>query len=201
MNQLCNASQDLDDAWAVWSAVWYELTEVPDRPPLIFALDGLSHIMRISDYRTKNFEPIHAHDLAIVRGFVDLLSGRKIPTGGGAVLGVMDSSNRPVNKSVDFAINYKEALLVEKLPPEQLPQRDPFSKKYDPRVDESLRDADLIKVAGIDKKEARAIMEYWAASGVFRHPITERVVTDTWALGGHGILGEMERAGLFNSRV
>lgn len=199
IGQLCQATRDPEEIWNLFAAVWYELTQVPGRPPILFALDGLSHVMRVSDYRTKDFKPIHAHDLAVIRTFIDFLSGNTLPQGGGACLGVMSNSNRPKNKSVDFAVEFKEAL-AQGAPSELLPQREPFLKKYDPRVDEALKTTDIITVGGVSKIEARSIMEYWAGSGMFRKPITERIITDTWCLGGHGIIGEMERVSLQQAR-
>ncbi|KAJ2894871.1 uncharacterized protein MKZ38_007120 [Zalerion maritima] len=190
-----------NDSWAVWQALWTELTEVPGRPPILMCLDGFAHVMRMSKYRTKQFEPIHAHDLALIKTFCDLMAGKMVPVQGGAVIGALSMSNQPMVKSVEYAVQYKEAQQVLQLPEEELPKREPYCREYDERVDEVLREAEILKVGGINKKEARAIMEYWAASGMYRHKVDERRVTETWSLGGHGIIGEMERASLRNSRI
>ena len=44
--------------------------------------------------------------------------------------------------------------------------------------------------------EARALMEYWAQSGVLRQRVDEKTVTAKWALAGNGVVGELERGAL-----
>lgn len=49
----------------------------------MMTLDGLSHIMRPTAYLDRSVKPIHAHDFALVKHFLDYLSGQKaLPNGG-----------------------------------------------------------------------------------------------------------------------
>ena len=59
----------------------------------------------------------------------------------------------------------------------------------------------MLHLAGISTAEARAIMDYWAASGLLTSEVTESAVTERWTVAGNGILGEMERASLTNMRL
>ncbi|CBX97079.1 hypothetical protein LEMA_P102100.1 [Plenodomus lingam JN3] len=69
-------------SWPVFVALWNELSQT-GRPPVLLTLDGLSHIMRNSEYMSAEVKPIHAHDLTLIRHFVDHLSGAKpLPNGG-----------------------------------------------------------------------------------------------------------------------
>ncbi len=76
LSQLTANAKEADNAWPIFQALWQELTlEGHGRPPILFCLDGLSHIMKVSDYRSPAFELIHSHDLALVKLFNDCLSG------------------------------------------------------------------------------------------------------------------------------
>lgn len=195
---LADTAREADGAWAIFQALWSELTVKGEgRPPFLFALDGLSHIMKISDYRSPAFELIHSHDLAIVGSFVDMLSGRTALPNGGAVIAAMSGNNSPRSPSVKLA-------LVQRLAEQEgadVPPRDPFSRKYDERVDAALKSVEVLKVNAISKTDARALMEYWAASGLLRQRVDELSVTEKWTLGGNGVLGEMERAALLTMKL
>lgn len=203
---LIESAREADQAWPVFTALCHELFSVKEdldgkaRPPVLFALDGLGYIMRTSDYRAQNFDPIHSHDIAIVRMFTDLLSGKTALPNGGAVIGATCRSNAARNASMELAIARQ---LARQAGDDELPPRDPYSRKYDARVDEVMEDKDLqvFDVKGISKSEARALMEYWAASGLLRARVDETTVSEKWMTGGNGIIGEMERAGLLTLRV
>lgn len=202
---LIESAREQDQAWPVFTALWYELTAVKadaygtPRPPVLLALDGLHSAMRMSDYRGQSFEPIHSHDLAIVRMFVDVLSGRHALPNGGAAVAATCRSNAARNPSMELAI----ARQLARQAGVELPPRDPYCRKYDARVDAALEDTgfEAVDVRGISKAEARALMEYWAASGLLRAEVDERTVSDKWMIGGNGIIGEMERAGLLTLRL
>jgi small subunit ribosomal protein S29 len=53
---------------------------------------------------------------------------------------------------------------------------------------------DVLKVGGLSKEEARALIEYYAASGMLRAKVDEPFVTEKWSLAGMGNVGELERA-------
>lgn len=69
---------------------------------------------------------------------------------------------------------------------------------YDQRVlDIFLSRPGIIQVQrlkGLSKTEARALMEYWAKSGVVRQTVDETLLSEKWALSGGGVVGELERA-------
>jgi len=199
MSDLIRVAKEADHAWAVFMALWAELTDpsVP-RPPLLFALDGLSHVMQVSGYRSPAFEPIHAHDLALVRLFADALSGADAAAlpHGGAVLAATTRGNTRKVVSVDLALAQRLAEQERRV----VPAADPFCRAYDARVDAALRNVRVLPLRGVDRVEARALMEYWAASGVMRSRVTGETVADRWSVGGGGIVGEMERASLLTMR-
>lgn len=205
---LIESAREPDQAWPVFSALWHELFVAKadgsgtPRPPVLFALDGLSFVMKTSDYRNQAFAPIHSHDLAIVRMFVDVLSGRTPLPNGGAAIAATCRSNAARNPSMEIAIA-RQAARQAGVAEAELPPRDPYCRKYDPRVDEVMENTGLevVNVRGISKAEATALMEYWAASGLLRAQVNENTVCDKWMLGGNGIIGEMERAGLLSLRL
>jgi small subunit ribosomal protein S29 len=204
LNALIESARESEQAWPVFSALWHELTLKSDdnpRPPLLLAMDGLAFAMRLSDYRNPAFERIHSHDLAIVRMFTDLLSGKKaLPSGGAVVAATCRSHAR--NPSMDLALS-RQLARQRGVHEDELPMRDPFSTSYDPATDEVMEGTGLrvLDVRAVTRAEARALMEYWAASGMLRATVNEREVTDKWQTGGNGIIGEMERAGLLSLRL
>lgn len=205
LNALIESAREPDQAWGVFAALWHELTlkdESSPRPPLLFALDGLSFIMKTSDYRNPAFEPIHSHDLAIVRMFVDLLSGRTSLPAGGAVIAATCRSNSPRNASMELAVE-RQAARQRGVAEDALPPRDHYRRDYDAPTDAVMEGTGLevLDVRGIGKPEARALMEYWAASGMLRAAVDEKEVSEKWITGGNGIIGQMEKAGLLSLRL
>ncbi|KAI1430047.1 mitochondrial ribosomal death-associated protein 3-domain-containing protein [Xylaria sp. FL1777] len=192
---LLNATKEPDFAWPVFQSFWKELL-LPERPPILFSLDGLAHIMRISKYRSPAFELIHSHDLALVRMFADALGGKTSFPNGAVILGVTSKGNAPIIPSMEMAI--AQAAAVQK--GETIPKRDPFFSKYDERVFDSLRGVKVLDVQGLSKTDARALMEYWAASGILRSRIDEKSVSEKWTLAGGGIVAEMERVAFHDLR-
>jgi small subunit ribosomal protein S29 len=182
-------------SWPVFVALWNELSQ-PGRPPILLAVDGLSHIMRDSEYLSADVKPIHAHDLTLIRHFVDHLSGQKQLPNGGVVIGATSQSNAPTSPALDHCIQVAEA---RQKSPDNVPDWNPY-KPVDARVMEALKglntdnkDFDVIKVGGLTKDEAKSIMEYYAESGLLRHTINEGFVSEKWSLAGMGNIGELER--------
>jgi small subunit ribosomal protein S29 len=175
-------------SWPVFVAVWKELTQ-PGRPPIMLGLDNLSHAMRNSDYLSAEVKPIHAHDLTILRHFVDHLSGKTALPNGGIVLAATSGSNSPSNDALSFSIQCAEA---RQFAPETMPKWNPYTN-LDMRVMEALKDVDILKVGGLTKEEARSLMEYYALSGVLRARVDDMFVTEKWSLAGMGNVGELER--------
>lgn len=182
-------------SWPVFTALWKELSQ-PGRPQILLAVDGLSHIMRNSEYLSADVKPIHAHDLTLIRHFVDHLSGQKQLPNGGIVLAATSQSNSPSSPALEFCIEAAEA---KQKAPDQIPEWNPY-KPVDMRVMEALKDLssnskdlDLLQVKGLSKDEARSIMEYYAESGLLRHTVNDGFVTEKWSLAGMGNIGELER--------
>ncbi|KAK4240776.1 mitochondrial ribosomal death-associated protein 3-domain-containing protein [Achaetomium macrosporum] len=199
---LCNAAKEPDSAWPVFQALWNELTaQGANRPPILLSLDGLAHVMRVSDYRSPAFELIHSHDLALVRLFTDALGGAVHFSAGGAVLAATSRNNAPRSPSMELSLAQREAEQTAGKEAAEVPQKDPFFRGYDDRVEAVLRSVQVLRLGGVSKLEARALMEYWAASGMLRATVDEKTVTEKWTLAGSGVLGEMERAALLTMRI
>jgi small subunit ribosomal protein S29 len=148
--------------------------------------------MQKSLYRAPDYSFIHSHDLAIIRHFVEYLSGAKSLPNGGAIIAATNRSHAPVSKSLNLAIKQTE----EKARGEEITQKDPFEKAYDARSDKVLGNFEVLRLKGLSKKEARGLMEYWAQSGVLRSRVDESEVAEKWALAGNGVVGEIERGAL-----
>lgn len=207
-------SKDTESAPQIFQLLLQELS-LPGRPPLLICIDGLAHVMKESAYRTPSFKLIHAHDLAIVRWYMDYFSGATPLPNGGMVLAATSNSNVPRIPTLEVALteleesqSHPDSLRAEAtttptsiIPtPYKPPIRNPFAT-YDPRVlsvFESGKAAGLEvhRLRGLSKEETRALMEYWARSGVLRDQITDRLVAEKWTLSGGGVVGELERASI-----
>ncbi|TDZ12974.1 37S ribosomal protein S23 [Colletotrichum orbiculare MAFF 240422] len=194
---IANSAKEPEFAWPAFQALWSELTTAPGGPPVFLGLDGLSHIMKVSAYRDPTFNLVHSHDLSLVRLFVDALSGKTPLANGGAIIAATSRNNAPRSLSLDLALAQTAAAARN----EFVPTPDPYKKGYDDRVYESVRNVETFNVSGISREEARAVMEYWAASGLLRARVDATSVSEKWTIAGGGILGELERASLLNSRV
>ncbi|KAK1834768.1 mitochondrial ribosomal death-associated protein 3-domain-containing protein [Podospora conica] len=199
--QLINAAKEPEGAWLVFNALWKELMQPRGqlRPPVLFCLDGLNHVMRVSDYRSASFELIHSHDLALVRLFVDALRGAASFPGGGAVVSATSRNNVPANPSMELALQRRLAL---QRPGAPAPERDLYFRDYDERVLKAIPEAGpatvhVRQLAGLTKAEARSLLWYYDQSGLLKQKLDEATVAEKWTLGGHGIVGEMEKASLF----
>ncbi|KAH6898315.1 mitochondrial ribosomal death-associated protein 3-domain-containing protein [Thelonectria olida] len=193
---LALSAKEAEYAWPTLLALWTELT-LPGRPPVLFAVDGLAHINKISEYRDPSFNEVHSHDLSLVRMFIDALSGKTALPNGGAVLGVTSENNTYKHPSQELVLSQLEAGQAGKF----VPRPNPYERKYDERVYEALKNSWVLRLEGVSKDEARALMEYWGASGLVRNIVNSRTISEKWTVGGHGIVGEMERATLLQMRM
>ncbi|KAI0483170.1 mitochondrial ribosomal death-associated protein 3-domain-containing protein [Xylariaceae sp. FL0804] len=202
LTAMLGAAKDPEMAWPIFQAFWRELL-LPGRPPVLLALDGLAHVMRVSDYRSPAFERIHSHDLGLVRLFVDALGGRTAFPNGAAVVAVMAGNNNRHIPSVEKALEQAAAAQQQQDGGEvvEIPPRDPFYRDYDERVFDALRGVRVLPVRGVSKPEARAILEYWAASGILRVRVDDKNVGEKWTMSGGGLLAEMERVSLYDIRT
>ncbi|TQV99416.1 hypothetical protein V2A60_004890 [Cordyceps javanica] len=186
-----------DAAWAGFSALWSELM-LPGRPPVLMTMDGLTFANRDTQYRDPAFNKVHAHHLTLVGHFFAALSGATKMPNGGAVIVADSASNTP-------ARHPSEALVLAQLEAGQadraVPTPDPYLRGYDDKVYDALKNCHVLRLEGISKDEARALMEYWGASGLVRDVLSAELVAQKWALGGHGNIGEMERVVLQNLKM
>lgn len=188
--------KESDSAWPTLHALWTELT-LPGRPPVLLSLDGLAHINKASEYLDLSANKVHAHDLTIVRMFVDALSGKTALPNGGAVIGTTSQSNYQRHASQELVLSQLEAGQAGK----EVPKPDPYEKGYDERVYDALKNSYALRIEGISKEEARALMEYWGSSGLITSVLDSRSISEKWSVAGHGNVGEMERASLMTMRM
>lgn len=208
LHELISSAKEPDHAWAVWQALWSELCDSTSglpRPPILFTLDGLAHIMKVSDYRSPSFELIHSHDLLLVRFFVDALAGTTKFPHGAAIVAATTRGNSPLNPTLDLAMAQRKAEQAIKEADENstditVPQPEPYFRHYDDRVFEAMKTVEVMTLKGLNRTEARALLEYWAASGLLRDRVDEAAVTQSLMLSGNGVVGEMERVHLLSLR-
>ncbi|KAK1011958.1 hypothetical protein LTR54_004813 [Friedmanniomyces endolithicus] len=103
-------------AYPIWQAFLSEITapSQPEktgqrRPPIFVGMDGVDHIMRMSAYLDTESKPIHAHDLAIARDFLSLLSCQTHLPNGGVVMAATSTSTRPLVPTFDHYLARKHA--------------------------------------------------------------------------------------------
>ncbi|KAF2149875.1 hypothetical protein K461DRAFT_35359 [Myriangium duriaei CBS 260.36] len=198
LSRLCDlGSSDPSIAPSIFTALLSELTspssESHPRPPLLFSVDSIPHILRPSAYLDREARPIHAFDLALVDTFVSLLSGKTSLPNGGIVQAVDTGSNRPPAAALDAHVRGKEA--TRALAPFMTPYSPP-----DERVLAALKGVAVRTVSGVSRIEARGVMEYYARSGVMRGVVDETRVGEAWTLAGGGVMAELE-ASLTRLRV
>jgi small subunit ribosomal protein S29 len=191
-------------SWSVWQALWKELT-LPSqhkRPPVLVALDGIDHWMTLSKYRSAEYNPIHAHQLAPIQHFLQILFNEHRAgqlENGGMVLASTSASNSPSLPTFDLLLKQLEATERGlKVGDEDFPMPQPY-KAVDQRVLGLLPGSDGLSVQrlkGLEKDvEARGLLEYFAKSGVMREAVNDVMVGEKWSLAGGGVIGEMARYG------
>jgi len=199
-------TKDTELAWPVFSALLAELLAPgQSRPPVLFGLDGLPHAMTLSKYLDRDAQPIHAHDLALIRTFIDLLSGKRDLPNGGLVLAADSLGNRPKLPTLDHCILRNEAIQLAKKEPSvvdsvvspgdgarQVPVWNPYVAS-DSKVEAAMEGVEILRLGGLTKEEARTVLEYYAASGMLRTTVTEAFVGERWTLSGGGVVGELEK--------
>lgn len=198
LTDLIQSCKESEFAWPTFSALWTELT-LPGRPPVLLALDGLSHINKLSDYRDSAYNLVHAHDLTLIRTFVDALSGTTpLPNGGAVLAALSESGSLPRIPSQELALDQLEAVQAKR---GVIPGPDRYQKGYDDRVYDALKTCQVFRLEGIVEDDAKTLLQYWGASGMFRGIVNMHTVKEKWALAGHGNIGEMERASLMTIRL
>lgn len=197
-------------AWPVFQALWAELTSTSaPRPPILVTVDGLSHWMQNSEYRTADFKPIHAHDLVFVRHFLSLLkpgaNGKSTLPNGGLLLYATSGSNSPRIYSFDVALKQLEATTLGVNPKSpEFPQADAYQNP-DLRVIEAFAapqpasdkegKLELQPLSGLTREDTVGYMEFWAKSGLIRQVMDFQWVSQLWTKSSGGIIGELLRLG------
>lgn len=199
-------------SWPILSALWSEITATAPssdanafrpfktRPPLLLTADNVAHWMKHTAYRDVHFNPVHAHDLALVRLFLDHLRPNSLPNGGMTLLST-SSSNASSTPAFTCLVQQLAARANGIAPlSHDFPRMDPYLQKpIDDRVLNLLAECSGLKtheVGCIDKDCARGLLEYFALSGLMRERVDETSVTEKWALSGGGVVGELEKLGL-----
>ena len=193
-----------DLAYPVWHALWRELTapNLPGEktPPMLITIDGLAHWMHNTQYRSADYQPIHAHNLTLIRQFTDLLfnqpNAAKLPSGG-MILGATSGSNNPTVYAWEIVLRQlkaRSAGVAADSPDFPLPE--PY-RKVDQSVMKLAQGAgvDVQELRGITKDEARGLLEYFASSGIIQDRISEAYVAEKWSLAAGGVIGEVVKFG------
>lgn len=199
-------------SWQIFTALWTELKATAPsvdsdafrpfkpRPPLLLTADDIPHWMKDTAYRDLNFNPIHAHDLTLVRLFLDHLQPNSLPNGGMTLLS-SSSSNVPSTPAFSCLIQQLAARAkgINPVSPD-FPLMDVYRQQpVDDRVLGLLAkhpELENHEVERIDKNCARGLLEYYALSGLMRERVDETSVAEKWALSGGGVVGELEKLGL-----
>ena len=195
-------ARDPELAWPIWQALWSELTTLSKseeqglrRPPVFVSMDGVDQAMRMSAYLDSDAKPIHAHDLALVQSFVNLLSGQTQLPNGGMIIAATCASNRAASPTLDYCLDHAYVTQHNSQPESQslpLPTWQPYVP-IDARVESAMQRVHVQKLKGLTKDEARGVMEYYARSGMLRGSVTDGLVSEKWTLAGSGIIGELEK--------
>lgn len=189
LSRFCElGARDPDIAWDFYQALWKELS-APGRPSVMYTLDAVNHVMAPTAYLNADTENVHAHDLAIVRHFMNFLSGKEKLANGGVILAADSNSNRPGVPAFDFALERNQATQEGR----EVQAWDPYVK-VDKRVLDSLNGVDVWKLEGLSRDEAKGVMEYYAKSGMLRYTVNDRLIGEKWTLSGGGIIGALEKA-------
>lgn len=214
-------AEDANQAWPVWQRFWQELNTINPSssagrarpPPLLIVVDGFDHWMGITKYRSAEFNLIHAHQLTLIEQFVSLLFPSASPSppsshpsssnlaNGGIVLAATTGSNTPNFSSFNRLLTQLQARArgLEITDPD-FPMPGPYTR-VDDRVVGLLgatsrtTQPDVRTLKGLSRLEARGLLEYFARSGVMKDVVTEKLVSEKYALSSGGVVGEIARFG------
>ena len=189
-------------SWKIWQALWKELTSpsTQKRPPVLVALDGIDHWMTLSKYRSAEYNLIHAHQLAPIRHFLQVLfnkDGAGTLANGGMILAARTGSNPPSVPDFELLVKQLDAQARGlKIGDEAFPMPQPYGR-VDQRVLNLLEGSDGLNIQrlnGLERNlEARGLLEYFARSGILREAVSDRTVAEKWSLSGGGVIGELAR--------
>lgn len=186
----------------VWEAVWKELNTRGDnpRPPILLTVDSVDHWMGASKYRSAEFDLIHAQQFTLVKQVTDLFfSGTQKPlANGGMMIMSTSGSNKPTFPSLRTLVDQFRARdngIDPSSPAFPVPK--PYSKPDTRVIDLFSKAADVrfMDVNGTTVPESKALLEYFARSGLFQRGVTEHVVNQLRALSSGGLVGELAKLG------
>ncbi|KAF8428135.1 mitochondrial ribosomal death-associated protein 3-domain-containing protein [Tirmania nivea] len=167
-------SLDVGLSWDVLNAILYELS-LPGRPPVLFTLDNLNFISLPSAYRSPDFTPIHAHDLALPNLFLSYLRGERTFWRGLTLAST--TARSPATPALAFALAGEEV---------------PSYKKLDPRVAPSIKGVPVMAISPLTRPQAKALMEYYRDSGLYSQDV-QSTLAEKWVLSS-GIPKELMNA-------
>jgi small subunit ribosomal protein S29 len=195
-------------AWPLFEALWAELTikNTPEmiekfgkRPPVLFSADNISYLFSPSGYEILNPEtdrlvPIHSFDFLLPKHIVDHITGAKILPNGGLVLGATSKTHFIKCQPLSVGIAMGQARRDE--PERPAPVHEFWNPlfKIDRRVLDEVANLDVMKLQGIPKEHAQAVIEYWAKSGMVDDRVEQSYIGQKWTLSGGGVIGELEKA-------
>jgi small subunit ribosomal protein S29 len=153
-----------------------------------------------SAYRSADFKFIHGQQFTLIKQFTDLLfsENEKPLVHGGMVLFSTSGSNNPSRPTFD--------LLVEQIRAQNRGETPgspsfPMPKPYSP-VDtitshllSGAKGVEVTEVGALAGEHTKALMQYYASSGLFQMAVTPKTVADLRALTGGGIIGELAKVG------
>lgn len=166
-----------------------------ERPPLLVTVDNLNHWLGPTKYRSPDYKIIHAHQLTIVRTFLDLLfSGKQQLSHGGLVMAATTGSNAPSNPSLELLLKQVQALRSGTKPTDDsFPLPAPYQKIDSPTM--SLLDpaasTEIMPLGGVSKAEIGSLMQYYVLSGILKEDVNPENISEKWTLSGGGIVGEL----------
>ncbi|KAL2427056.1 Small ribosomal subunit protein mS29 [Exophiala dermatitidis] len=189
-------------AWPAWQVFWREISEpgAKARPPVLLAVDDIDHWIGPSEYRSAEFEIIHAHQLTLVRQFLGLFFPRgqqQAFANGGMILFSTTGSNTPAYPTFELLVNQLRARTAKSGDSSDFPLPAPYSKP-DSRVLElssGLDHVNLTDLKGLSVPESKGYMDYFVRSGLLKRNITESAIAEFRSLTGGGVVGELAKLG------
>ncbi len=189
-------------AQQIWYHVFTELTEPgrQDRPPTLFAIDGLDHWMGMTQYRSADYDPIHAHQFVLIKQLLSLLFTDSPLHYGGMVVAATTQSNNPVHPSFSVLLKQIESLNAGlSVSDRKFPLPSPYSKP-DLKTLQLLppypQNTTVTTLSGLSKSETTGLLKYFANSGVMADHVDARTVAEKWTLSSGGIVGELCKLGV-----
>jgi small subunit ribosomal protein S29 len=203
-------ARDFHLSWPAWQALFKELSVsgANARPPVLIAADGVDHWMGPTLYRNREHKPIHAHQLSLVKQFVNLLFSTSAPdapstfANGGMILFSTSASNSPAYPTFELLLSQVRAVQNHHIQPSSadFPVPKPYSNPDEHVLSLSAfatapENVQLTDLTGLSREESRGYLEYFAKSGLLHQRVTDVFVSEMRGLSGGGVVGELARLG------